>query len=93
MKFNKWTLGLAAVGVVSLASAARADEKMNSLQTALSNTTISGSVSASMNWALTPGAIQSLPRADQTGRLQLGRGQTDHRQAGRRIPLGFGLSS
>ena len=28
MKFNKWTLGLAAVGVVSLASAARADEKM-----------------------------------------------------------------
>ena len=55
MKFNKWTLGLAAVGVVSLASAARADEKMNSLQTALSNTTISGSVSASFNWAITPG--------------------------------------
>src|ERR1700733_5617597 len=52
MKFNKWTLGLAAVGVVSLASAARADEKMNSLQTALSNTTISGYVSASANWEL-----------------------------------------
>jgi hypothetical protein len=50
MKFNKWTLGLAAVGAVSLASAARADEKMNSLQTALSNTTISGYVSASFNW-------------------------------------------
>jgi hypothetical protein len=55
MKFNKWTLGLAAVGVVSLASAARADEKMNSLQTALSNTTISGYVSASANWAIAPG--------------------------------------
>jgi len=27
MKFNKWTVGLAAIGVVSLASAARADEK------------------------------------------------------------------
>jgi len=54
MKFNKWTLGLATVGAVSLASAARADEKMNSLQTALSNTTISGYVSASMNWAVTP---------------------------------------
>jgi len=54
MKFNKWTLGLAAVGAVSLASAARADEKMSSLQTALSNTTISGYVSASMNWELTP---------------------------------------
>ena len=55
MKFNKWTLGLAAVGVVSLASAARADEKVSSLQTALSNTTISGSVSASLNWAISPG--------------------------------------
>ena len=55
MKFNKWTLGLAAVGVVSLASAARADEKMSSLQTALSNTTISGYVSASFNWQLQPG--------------------------------------
>jgi hypothetical protein len=58
MKFNKWTLGLAAVGVVSLASAARADEKMSSLQTALSNTTISGYVSASFNWAVTPGNYQ-----------------------------------
>src|SRR5450432_3352913 len=45
MKFNKWTLGLASVGVVSLASAARADEtKISQLNTALSNTTISGYV-------------------------------------------------
>ena len=51
MKFNKWTLGLAAVGAVSLASAARADEaKLSQVQTALSNTTISGYVSASANW-------------------------------------------
>jgi hypothetical protein len=41
MKFNKWTVGLAAIGVVSLASAARADEKMSQVQTALSNTTLS----------------------------------------------------
>jgi hypothetical protein len=48
MKFNKWTLGLAAVGVVSLASAARADEsKISQMQTALSNTTISGYVDTS----------------------------------------------
>jgi len=60
MKFNKWTLGLAAVGVVSLASAARADEKMNALQTALSNTTISGYVSASFNWAIYPGGAQQI---------------------------------
>jgi hypothetical protein len=43
MKFNKWTLGLAAVGVVSLTSAARADET-NMLMTANSSTTISGYV-------------------------------------------------
>ena len=43
MKFNKWTLGLAAVGVVSMASAARADET-NIVTTALSSTSISGYV-------------------------------------------------
>ena len=48
MKFNKWTLGLAAVGVVSLTSAVQADEtKMSQVQTALSNTTISGFVDVS----------------------------------------------
>jgi hypothetical protein len=45
MKFNKWTIGLAAVGVISFASAARADEtKMSQVQTALSSTTLSGYV-------------------------------------------------
>ena len=47
MKFNKWTMGLAAIGVVSLASAARADEtatKFDKVNTALSNTTLSGYV-------------------------------------------------
>src|SRR5471032_1634110 len=51
MKFNKWTLGLAAVGVVSLASAARADEKMSQVSTALSNTTLSGYVDVGMQYA------------------------------------------
>ena len=56
MKFNKWTLGLAAVGAVSMASAVRADEaKLSQVQTALSNTTISGYVSTSINWQLDPG--------------------------------------
>jgi hypothetical protein len=50
MKFNKWTVGLAAIGVVSLASAARADEKMSQVQTALSNTTISGYVDVAATW-------------------------------------------
>jgi putative OmpL-like beta-barrel porin-2 len=48
MKFNKWTLGLAAVGVVSLTSVAYADEtKVSQVQTALSNTTLSGYVDVS----------------------------------------------
>jgi len=54
MKFNKWTIGLAALGVVSLASAVRADEKQNFLQTALSSTTISGYVDTSVEWQLHP---------------------------------------
>src|ERR1044071_1128729 len=50
MKFNKWTVGLAAVGVVSLASAARAEEKASSVMTALSSTTLSGYVDTSAQW-------------------------------------------
>jgi hypothetical protein len=56
MKFNKWTLGLAAVGVVSLTSAVQADEtKMNAVQTALSTTTLSGYVDASIQYNPTGG--------------------------------------
>src|SRR5207237_7930904 len=50
MKFNKWTIGLAAVGVVSLASAVKAEEKANVVQTALSSTTLSGYVDTSAQW-------------------------------------------
>lgn len=50
MKFNKWTLGLAAVGVVSLASVARAEEKASSLMTAVPSTTVSGYVDTSIYW-------------------------------------------
>jgi len=50
MKFNKWTLGLAALGVVSLASAAKAADTAavaSSVSTALSATTLSGYVDTS----------------------------------------------
>ena len=51
MKLNKWTLGLAAVGVVSLASAARADEKqMEKVNTAIAGTTLSGDVDVAAVW-------------------------------------------
>src|SRR5712671_50029 len=55
MKFNKWTVGLAAVGLVSLASAARAEEKVNMVQTALSATSLSGYVDTSAQWNLGTG--------------------------------------
>jgi hypothetical protein len=47
MKFNQWTLGLAAAGVVSLGSVAQAEEQ-SALQTALSQTVLSGSISTSV---------------------------------------------
>lgn len=50
MKFNKWTVALAALGVVSLASAARAEEKESAVMTALSSTTLSGYVDTSAQW-------------------------------------------
>jgi len=55
MKFNKWTLGLAALGVVSIGSVARAEEaQMNPLQTALASTVISGYVDTSFEWQFDP---------------------------------------
>src|SRR6266567_6267165 len=51
MKFNQWTLALAAGGVVGLASAARAEEKpMSQVLTAVASTTLSGYVSTSAIW-------------------------------------------
>ncbi len=50
MKFNKWTVGLAAVGLVSLTSAAKAEEKPNMVETALSSTSLSGYVDTSAQW-------------------------------------------
>ncbi len=50
MKVNKWTLGLAAVGLVSLPSMTQAEEKASTLMTALSSTTISGYVDTSIQW-------------------------------------------
>lgn len=67
MKFNQWTLGLAAVGVVSLASAVRADEaKVSQVQTALSSTTLSGYVdtAAQYNIGNQSGPSAATPKRD-----------------------------
>ncbi len=50
MKFERWTVALAALGVVSLASAAKAEEKASSVMTALASTTLSGYVDTSAQW-------------------------------------------
>lgn len=51
MKLNNWTVALAALGVVSLASAARAEEKVSSsVATALTGTSLSGYVDTSAQW-------------------------------------------
>jgi hypothetical protein len=49
-KLNPRTLGLAAVGAVSLATVVQADEKPSSIATALSSTTLSGYVDTSAEW-------------------------------------------
>jgi hypothetical protein len=71
MKINKWTLGLAAVGLVSLTSAVRADEvKQVPVMTALSATTISGYVDTSMEW--NPGSGVAAPPYSFSGGKQDG---------------------
>jgi len=53
MKVNKWTLGLAAGGVVSLGSAVQAEEaqhQMSQVLTAVASTTLSGYVDTSAIW-------------------------------------------
>ena len=61
MKFNKWTIGLAAVGVVSLASAVKAEETANTVLTSLSSTTLSGYVDTSIQWNLGTGNENNPP--------------------------------
>lgn len=55
MRVNKWTMGLAAVGLVSLPSLGQSEEKASAIMTALSATTISGYVDTSMHWDLGTG--------------------------------------
>src|SRR5260221_11318170 len=50
MKYNKWTIALAAAGIVSLAPVARGEEKVNSVITSLTSTTLSGYVDTSAQW-------------------------------------------
>jgi hypothetical protein len=70
MKINKWTLGLAAIGLVSLAPGVRADgtNAPIALTTALSATTISGYVDTSAVWVPGTGNANSIPVAFNGGK-------------------------
>lgn len=50
MTLNKWTVALAAAGVVSLASVANAEERASMAVNALTSTTLSGYVDTSAQW-------------------------------------------
>jgi len=68
MKFNKWTMALAATGVVSLASAVQAEEAKQSVMTALSSTTLSGYVDTSAIWKFGTGNALVGRSYDGTGK-------------------------
>jgi len=63
MKIDKWTMSLAALGLISIPAASSADEndKMNNVWTSLSSTTIKGYVNTSMHWD--PGTGNANPPA------------------------------
>src|ERR1051325_1279476 len=63
MKFNKWTVGLAAVGLVSLSSAVKAEDTTSTVLTSLSSTTLSGYVDTSAQWNLGTGNLNNPPYA------------------------------
>jgi hypothetical protein len=58
MKFNKWTLALAATGVVSLASTVQADEQ-HPVNTLLTSTTLYGYVDTAAIWNFDDGHTQA----------------------------------
>lgn len=70
MKVNKWTMSLAALGLISIPAASSADEndKMNNVWTALSSTTIKGYVNTSIHWDPGTGNANPPPFAYNAGK-------------------------
>jgi hypothetical protein len=67
MKLNKWTVGLAAVGAISLSSAVQAEEtEMNVVNAMTSGTTISGYVNTSFRYDFNT-AVNGQDSADALG--------------------------
>jgi len=70
MKVNKWTMSLAALGLISIPAASSADEsdKMNNVWTSLSSTTIKGYVNTSIHWDPGTGNANPPPFAYNAGK-------------------------
>jgi hypothetical protein len=82
MKFNKWTLGLAAVGAVSLTSVAQAEEKLViGSQANMTATTISGYLDTSVHWNIGRDNINAPTSPTSSNPQQFG-AVDDHRQDG-----------
>ena len=67
MKMNKWTTGLTAAGVVSLASVAQAGDANETVMTAVSSTTLSGYVSTTAIWNPGTGNLAGVPNVPLRG--------------------------
>jgi len=57
LTYHPWTVGLAAAGVISLASAVQAEETQHQVMTALASTTLSGYVDTSAIWQFGKGNV------------------------------------
>ncbi len=62
MKMNKWTMGLAAAGIVSLSSVAQAQDAAAGAEALAASTTLSGYVSTGYNYGNGQGTGGLLPR-------------------------------
>ena len=77
MKVNKWTVGLAAAGVVSLAGVAQAEEKQkNFVESAMSSTVLSGYVDVGFNYNIGPDSANQGPPTSFGGYGGLGTANT-----------------
>jgi len=102
MKCNQWTLALLGAGLVSLPSVTNAEEKPNSIVTALSSTTLSGYVDTSAEWNPGTGNANLPPYAFSQGKadgfnldvvkltLEKPIDQTDNWGAGYKVDLVMG---
>ncbi len=73
MNINKWTVALAAAGVVSFASVSNAQEAKETVKTLAASTTLSGYVSTSVNWTPgnKPGIAPTLHSVNKSDRIAL----------------------